>query len=62
MAKAQHTQAAFEMLIKPHLSRLLRVARSITREPADAEELVQETCLKAFRAFHQFQPGSDAKA
>jgi RNA polymerase sigma-70 factor, ECF subfamily len=41
---------------------LLRLARRLVREPADAEDLVQETCLKAFRSFHQFCPGSNAKA
>ena len=62
MAEAPHTPAAFEAIIKPQLPRLLRMARAMVREPADAEELVQEACLKAYRAFHQFQPGSDAKA
>lgn len=54
--------AAFERLIEPQLPRLFRMARAMVREQADAEELVQETCLKAFRAFHRFQPGSDARA
>jgi RNA polymerase sigma-70 factor (ECF subfamily) len=41
---------------------LWRLARRLVREPADAEDLVQETCLKAFRALHQFCPGSNARA
>jgi RNA polymerase sigma-70 factor (ECF subfamily) len=62
MAEQQHAPEIFEAFIKPQLPRLFRLARSMAREPADAEEIVQETCLKAFRAFHQFRPGSDARA
>jgi RNA polymerase sigma factor (sigma-70 family) len=53
---------AFEAFIVPHLPMLLRLARRLVLEPADAEDLVQETCLKACRSFHQFCPGSNAKA
>jgi RNA polymerase sigma-70 factor (ECF subfamily) len=56
------TPKAFEAFIVPHLPMLVRLARRLVREPADAEDLVQETCLKAFRSFHQFCPGSNAKA
>ncbi len=51
-----------EVLVKPHLSALLRLAWRLARDQEDAEDLVQETCLKACRALHQFQPGSDSKA
>lgn len=36
--------------------------RRLVREPADAEDLLQEACLKAFRGIQRFQPGTDAKA
>jgi RNA polymerase sigma-70 factor (ECF subfamily) len=62
MAEPQRTPEVFEAFIKPQLPRLFRLARSLAREPADAEEIVQETCLKAFRALHQLRPGSDARA
>jgi len=37
-------------------------AMRMTRNPADAEDLVQETYAKAFAAFHQYQPGTNLKA
>jgi RNA polymerase sigma-70 factor (ECF subfamily) len=62
MAEPQNTPEVFEAFIKPQLPMLFRLARSLAREPADAEEMAQETCLKAFRAFHRLRPGSDARA
>ena len=53
---------AFEALVEPHLPTLYRLARRLVREREDAEDIVQEACLKAFRALHQFQLGSDCKA
>jgi RNA polymerase sigma-70 factor (ECF subfamily) len=41
---------------------LYRTARRLARSPADAEDLVQDTYLKAFRAADQFRPGTNLKA
>lgn len=46
----------------PHTGSLLRVARRLTSEPEAAEDLVQETMLLAWRSFHQFQAGTNARA
>ena len=46
----------------PHLGALLRVARRLASEPASAEDLVQETMLLAWRGFHGFEPGTNARA
>src|SRR3954452_7054856 len=45
-----------------HLDSLYGTALRLTRQPQDAEDLVQNTYLKAFRAAHQFQPGTNLKA
>ena len=44
-----------------HLDALYRVALRLTGNPSDADDLVQETMLKAYRAWHQYQPGTNAK-
>ena len=46
----------------PHVAGLYARALKLTRNPADAEDLVQETMLKAFAASSQFQPGSNLRA
>ncbi len=52
----------FEREAMPHLPALYGAAMRLTRSPADAEDLVQETTLKAFKAFEQFEPGTNCKA
>jgi RNA polymerase sigma-70 factor (ECF subfamily) len=51
----------FARLALPHLPAIARVARALTRDPADADDLVQDTYLKAFRYWHTFVPGSDVR-
>lgn len=46
----------------PHTRSLLRVARRLTWDRAAAEDLVQETMLSAWRAFHQFHAGTNLRA
>jgi RNA polymerase sigma-70 factor, ECF subfamily len=52
----------FEETAMPFLDQLYAAALRMTRNPADAEDLVQETFAKAFAAFHQFQEGTNLKA
>jgi RNA polymerase sigma-70 factor, ECF subfamily len=54
--------AAFEADALAQLDSLYRTARRLTRVPADAEDLVQETYLKAFRAADRFEPGTNMRA
>jgi RNA polymerase sigma-70 factor (ECF subfamily) len=46
----------------PYLDALYSAALRYTRNPADAEDLVQETFAKAYSAFHQFRPGTNLRA
>jgi RNA polymerase sigma-70 factor (ECF subfamily) len=52
----------FERDVMPFLDQLYSAALRMTRNPADAEDLVQETFAKAFGSFHQFQEGTNLKA
>ena len=54
--------ADFEAAVLPHLDLLYRVARRYTRETPQAEDLVQETVLKALTHWDSFRPGSNARA
>jgi RNA polymerase sigma-70 factor (ECF subfamily) len=54
--------SAFEDLALPLLPSLYNVAFWLSRNAADAEDLVQETFLKALRGFAAFEPGSNFKA
>ena len=55
-------QARFAEQAMPHMSSLYAAALRMTRNAADAEDLVQETFLRAYNAFHQFEPGTNLKA
>ena len=52
----------FETLALQHRPELYRIALQITRNPEEAEDLVQETFLRAFSRFHQFEPGTNFRA
>ncbi len=54
--------AGFEELAMPLLDSLYNFARWIARDSDDAEDLVQETYLKALRSFASFQPGTNFRA
>lgn len=54
--------ARFERDALPFLDQLYAAALRMTRNPADAEDLVQEAFVKAYAAFHQFQAGTNLKA
>ncbi len=54
--------ARFERDALQYLDQLYSAALRMTRNPADAEDLVQETFTKAFAAFHQYRPETNLKA
>ena len=53
---------SFEAEALPHLKALYGTACRLTRNTHDAEDLVQETFLRAFRAFDSYRPGTNARA
>ena len=54
--------ARFEADAMQYVDQLYSAALRMTRNPTDAEDLVQEAFAKAFAAFHQYQPGTNLKA
>jgi RNA polymerase sigma-70 factor (ECF subfamily) len=61
-ASAPAPSPTFEVEALASLDSLYRTALRLTRVPADAEDLVQDTYLKAFRAADSFQPGTNLRA
>ncbi len=55
-------RAKFTEMTMEHMPSLYTAALRMTRSPADAEDLVQDTYLKAYRAFETFQEGTNLKA
>jgi RNA polymerase sigma-70 factor, ECF subfamily len=53
---------AFEREALPFVDQLYSAALRYTRNPADAEDLVQESFAKAYAAFHQYLPGTNLRA
>src|ERR1700751_6298831 len=56
------SRTRFERDVVPQLSQLYPAALRMTRNPTDAEDLVQETSVKAYAAFQQFTPGTNLRA
>jgi RNA polymerase sigma-70 factor (ECF subfamily) len=55
-------RSQFEAQIKGHLDSLYRTALRMTKNAADAEDLVQDTCLRAYHYFDRFEDGSNLRA
>lgn len=58
----QARRETFEARTRPLLDSLFRTALRMTREIQAAEDLVQDTCLKAFRALHRYEDGTNYRA
>jgi RNA polymerase sigma-70 factor (ECF subfamily) len=54
-------QIAFELEAIPWIEDVYRFALSLTRDEADADDVVQDTFLRAFRSWHTYLPGSDCR-
>ncbi|MFQ5669298.1 MAG: sigma-70 family RNA polymerase sigma factor [Acidobacteriota bacterium] len=55
-------KAEFEHVAIPHADALYNFALKMARNQKDAEDLVQDTFLRAFRFFHHFEPGTNCRA
>jgi RNA polymerase sigma-70 factor, ECF subfamily len=55
-------QQDFEDEMLPHLDAIYNFALRLTTDPNDAEDLVQDTIVKAFRFFNSYEKGTNAKA
>ena len=62
MERKRALKAEFERVALPQRSYLYKVASYLTKKRARAEDLVQETYLRAFRFFDKFEPGTNCKA
>lgn len=51
----------FEIEALPWLDDVYRFALSMTRDESDADDVVQETFLRAYRSWHTFEPGSECR-
>lgn len=59
---ANRRRRDFESLVLPLMDELYRTALGMTRNPTDAEDLVQTTYLRAYRFFHRFELGTNFRA
>jgi RNA polymerase sigma-70 factor (ECF subfamily) len=62
MVQVMADRERFTELALPHMQALYTAALRMTRNPADAEDLVQETFLKAYRAIDRYEDGTNIRA
>jgi RNA polymerase sigma-70 factor (ECF subfamily) len=59
---SRSTRESFEREVLPHLDSIYSMALRLARNPDDANDLLQDTVLRAYRFFHQFTPGTNSRA
>jgi RNA polymerase sigma-70 factor (ECF subfamily) len=59
---ARRLREEFDAMAMPHVAALLRTATRMCGTRDAAEDLVQETCLQAWRSFARFEPGTNCRA
>lgn len=60
--QASGTARAFDEQVLPHRQALYATALKLTKQPTDAEDLVQDTMMRAYVAWSSFEPGSNCRA
>ena len=58
----ENRKREFEEVALPHADALFNFALKMTRSEKDAEDLVQDTYMRAFRFFHHFESGTNCRA
>lgn len=58
----KHATEDFEAAAMPHLNDLFRTAARVVGDRSEAEDLVQEAYLQAWKSFHRFEPGTNCRA
>ena len=61
VARVADRDAAFEREALPWIDDVYRFAFSLTRDESDADDVVQDTFLRAYRSWHTYLPGSDCR-
>jgi len=61
-AEGENRRGEFEEVALVHLDAIYRTALRLTHNRAEAEDLAQDTCLRAFRSFHRFNAGTNCRA
>ncbi len=59
---SNQTMNEFETAAMPHMNDLYRTARRVLGNQTEAEDVVQETYLQAWKSFHRFEPGTNIRA
>jgi RNA polymerase sigma-70 factor (ECF subfamily) len=62
MADSQNRGRTFELEALPHLDAVYRVALRLAGQESQADDLTQETMLKAYRSWHQYKKGTNVRA
>lgn len=62
MWRSNNQRITFEKEALPHMDALYSMALRLTHNESNAEDLVQDSMVKAFRFFHQFEKGTNIKA
>ena len=58
----EQAHAIFQQEFFPHIDAMYNFALKLTNDEDEAQDLVQDTCMKAYRFIHSFEPGTYAKA
>ena len=62
MADSQDRRRTFELEALPHLDAVYRLALRLAGQESQADDLTQETMLKAYRSWHQYKKGTNVRA